>query len=163
MCPGSHFVTLFRIFSISCLLRRAGRVMARCLNQNMEWICLPASGSSGFNYRVSTNNFTSSVWLLTGRGMRDQFLLCWDQQMRNLSKRWINQNLNWTVVLRQNENLTVKKRLCKYEEEGFTLVHSSNPLTTLQILKPKLYLTFLELWCQQLNRMEGDWDKRGGW
>ena len=29
----------------------------------------PASGSSGFNYRVSTNNFTSSVWLLTGRGM----------------------------------------------------------------------------------------------
>ena len=158
MCPGSHFVTLFRIFSISCLLRRAGRVEARCLNQNMEWICLPASGSPGFNYRVSTNNFTSSVWLLTARGMRDQFL-----PSRGVT--WVNDELirNWTVVLRQNENLTVKKRLCKYEEEGFTLLHSPNPLTTLQILKPKLYLTFLELWCQQLNRMEGDWDKRGGW
>ena len=35
---------------------------------------------------------------------------------------------------------------------------ASSPLsfqTTLQILKPKLYLTFLDLWCQQLNMLEG--------
>ena len=31
--------------------------------------------SPGFNYWVSTNNFTSRVWLPAGRGMRDQFLL----------------------------------------------------------------------------------------
>ena len=81
----SSLVTLFRIFSISCLLwvswagEREVSELKYEVNLSPIW---------GFNCWVSTNNFTSSVWAAQAAQAEgwDQFLLSRDHQRRDLSR-----------------------------------------------------------------------------